>query len=345
MKQKKKRLGTFIMLIVLVPFFAFATGQSETTTSDELMEITWQFRYETSWALEDLNEMFNVNIISNGLWNNDSEAMDLMFASGDIPDVFTRGDVAEHYQEGITRSIPNSMIRQYAPNYTSILNKYPWAWIYHATPDKEDEQIGVVGVSLTSTWPFFFPAFRVDWAKNLGIELPNYEENKRSLEDAGRVYFLDEGRDIQWFEDLMVAFRDGDADGDGKNDTIPLAGCTNFSRSFAGLIGAFGVLLLAFFPELPIVLVAAIPIAISVAALFTVLWALANDLVTPGSAARDLGFTGIAFLVGGVVARFAGFAVDALNSQSENLGYRVLLFVIAAAFVLMPIALQRFSRR
>jgi len=113
----------------------------------------------------------------------------------------------------------------------------------------------------------------------------------------------------------------------------------------AGLIGAFGVLLLAFFPELPIVLVAAIPIAFSIAAFFTVLWALANDLVAPGSAARDLGFTGIAFLVGGVVARFAGFAVDALNNQSENLGYRVLLFVIAAAFVLMPVALQRFSSR
>ena len=113
----------------------------------------------------------------------------------------------------------------------------------------------------------------------------------------------------------------------------------------AGLIGAFGVLLLAFFPELPIVLVAAIPIAISVAGFFTVLWALANDLVAPGSAARDLGFTGIAFLVGGVAARFAGFAVDALNNQSENLGYRALLFVIAAAFVLMPIALQRSSRR
>ena len=113
----------------------------------------------------------------------------------------------------------------------------------------------------------------------------------------------------------------------------------------AGLLGAFGVLLLAFVPKLPVVLVAAIPIAISVAASFTVLWALANDLVAPGSAARDLGFTGIAFLVGGVLARSAGPAVDALNNQSENLGYRVLLFVIAAAFALMPIVLQRLSRR
>ena len=113
----------------------------------------------------------------------------------------------------------------------------------------------------------------------------------------------------------------------------------------AGLLGAFGVLLLAFVPKLPIVLVAAIPIAISIAASFTVLWALANDLVAPGSAARDLGFTGIAFLVGGVLARFAGFGVDALNNQSENLGYRMLLFIIAAAFILMPIVLERLSHR
>jgi MFS family permease len=112
----------------------------------------------------------------------------------------------------------------------------------------------------------------------------------------------------------------------------------------AGLLGAFGVLLLAFVPKLPVVLVAAIPTAISVSASFTVLWALANDLVAPGSAARDLGFTGLAFLVGGILARFAGFGVDALNNQSENLGYRVLLFVIAAAFILTPVVLQRMAR-
>jgi len=112
----------------------------------------------------------------------------------------------------------------------------------------------------------------------------------------------------------------------------------------AGLIGALGVLLLALVPRLPVVLVAAVPIGISIAAFFTVLWALANDLVAPRSAARDLGLTGIAFLIGGVLARFAGFAVDALNSQSEGLGYRVLLFVVAAAFLLMPVALRRFSR-
>jgi len=108
----------------------------------------------------------------------------------------------------------------------------------------------------------------------------------------------------------------------------------------AGLIGAFGVLLLALLPRLPIVLVAGIPIGVAVAAFFTIMWALANDLVAHSSAARDLGLTGVAFLVGGGMARFAGFGIDALNHQVDNLGYRTLLFVVAAAFILTPPALS-----
>jgi hypothetical protein len=237
----KKRWMLAVAALVLVAAFAGAAGAEEGASAGETMDITWQFRYETSWCLEELNRMFNVNIISNGLWNNDSEAMDLMFASGDIPEVFTRGDVMEHYQEGLTRSIPNDMIRKHAPNYTANLDNYPWAWLYHQNPDNPDEQIGIVGISLTSTWPFFFPAFRVDWAEKVGFDLPGYEENKRSLEDMGRVFFFDEARDLEWFEDLMIAFRDGDPDGNGKMDTIPLAGCNNRMRAFGGLVGAFGI--------------------------------------------------------------------------------------------------------
>ena len=206
------------------------------------MDITWQFRFEDSWFMQELNQKFNVNIIPNGIWNNDTDKVNLMFASGDVPEVFSRGPALEHYGEGVSRSIPADMIRANGPNYTKILDDNPWAWLVHKSPDDDDQQIALGGVSLTTSWVQYYPSFRIDWARKLGFDLPGYDENKVSLDDTGTVYFYDISRDIEWWEDLLIAFRDGDPDGNGKNDTIPMAACyDSTARTWAALIGSFGV--------------------------------------------------------------------------------------------------------
>lgn len=237
------RLGVLmpIMLAVCLPWFAVAEGQNE-AASGEPMDITWQFRFEDSWFMQELNQKFNVNIISNGVWNNNRDQVDLMFASGDIPDVFTRGSSLEHYDEGITRSIPESWIRQYGPEYTKIADDHPWAWLVHRSPDADDEQLALGGIGMTTMWVQYYPAFRVDWARNVGVDLPGYDANKVSLDDVGRVFFYDFSRDIEWWEDLLIAFRDGDPDGNGKKDTIPMAAANqSFARVWSAIIGSFGV--------------------------------------------------------------------------------------------------------
>ena len=43
------------------------------------------------------------------------------------------------------------------------------------------------------------------------------------------------------FEDLLVAFRDGDPDGNGKVDTIPASGSEHLHYTWAAVLGAYGL--------------------------------------------------------------------------------------------------------
>ena len=61
-----------------------------------------------------------------------------------------------------------------------------------------------------------------------------------SIDRHGRVYFYDQDFDLDWFENLLVAFSDGDPDGNGKMDTIPLGNNNSISRNWRTLAGAFG---------------------------------------------------------------------------------------------------------
>ena len=83
---------------------------------------------------------------------------------------------------------------------------------------------------------------RADWTLKVGGTLPGYEEKKMPLDGDDRVYFFDYDVTLDQYEDLLRAFRDGDPDGNGKNDTIPYGANNNVWRSFHVLAGAFGVL-------------------------------------------------------------------------------------------------------
>ena len=64
---------TALLALWLAPSMAFAEGQAEGAAADAPMEITWQLREETSYAAQVAEEIFNVRILGNGIWNNDRE--------------------------------------------------------------------------------------------------------------------------------------------------------------------------------------------------------------------------------------------------------------------------------
>ena len=70
--------------------------------------------------------------------------------------------------------------------------------------------------------------------------MPNYEAERVPLDRFGRNYYYD--HDYTWaeFEELLYLFRDGDPDGNGKDDTIPFLTNKDIYRYWGPLTGAFG---------------------------------------------------------------------------------------------------------
>ena len=106
-----------------------------------------------------------------------------------------------------------------------------------------------------------------------------------------------------------------------------------------GGLGALGAAILLFAESFTVVLLDGVLIGCSVGIMLSVTWTVANDMVSGRRAARDLGLTGIAMLVGSALARVAGVGIDALNHRSDGLGYQVMLISICIAFVVAAIML------
>ena len=109
----------------------------------------------------------------------------------------------------------------------------------------------------------------------------------------------------------------------------------------AGATGVASSLLLLFVGSIESVLAVGVVVGIAVGLFMTLTWAVANDLVSHASAAKELGYTSIATLAGAAAARFAGIGIDELNDVSENLGYKAILVSVAIAFALSAAILAK----
>jgi MFS family permease len=113
----------------------------------------------------------------------------------------------------------------------------------------------------------------------------------------------------------------------------------------AGVCGVTSSLLLLFVGSIGPVLAIGVVIGIAVGLFMTLTWAVANDLVSRASAAKELGYTSVATLVGASAARFAGIGIDELNTVSENLGYKAILVGVAISFALAAVILAKVTSK
>ena len=235
-----------VLMILLAPSIIIA-GAAEETGAAEVMEITWmmrpQFGSETTWFIGELEEKLGVKIIPNGVSPNDSEKVPIMLSAGEFPDAgYVHSLPKELYREGVIRGIPKGMIRQHMPSYSRMLDtEYPIGWSLDTNPDNENEVLTIQGVQAFTDTGLFYLNFRNDWAANVGMNLPDYDRIKRSLDRFDRVYYYEKDLTLDWFEDLLVAFKNGDPDGNGKIDTIPFGAFNSKGWSWAPIAGAFGV--------------------------------------------------------------------------------------------------------
>ena len=207
------------------------------------MEITWLGAGEETWWITELEERFNVDIQLNGVARHDSEAEQITIAAGEFPDTGAPGwgsidEKRKLYDEAVIRSIPESALRANAPNYSKAMDtRYPAIWTTWESPDSADEQLAMGAIAENGMAGVFHLFTRKDWLDNLGIELPAYEATKQELNNS-IFYYENDALTLDWIESTLIAYRDGDADGNGRVDTIPLGGYTQGNSYTAWVWGA-----------------------------------------------------------------------------------------------------------
>ncbi len=244
-----KKAILFLLAATAILVFAAVSAGAEAGKESGPMEITWLAQYSegetTSWFIEEVNKKFNVSIKLNGIAPNQADQINIMLAAGEMPDTafMMAQDPKKLYNEGVTRGIPLAAIRKNMPNYTKMLDsKYPVGWLMNVNPSNKDERLALTSLLYYSDSILMgLLEFRIDWARKVGLDLPDYDAKKLSLDNYGRCYFLDHSVTLDWLEKLLIAFRDKDPDGNGKNDTIPWATCSDKNWSFVNIYGAFGL--------------------------------------------------------------------------------------------------------
>ena len=143
----------------------------------------------------------NFNQVKGGDW---STKLNLMLASGEYPDIIQRGDInLEMYGVDQEILIPlDEYIDAYMPNYKALLEKDPQMAQGLRSSDGKTYQIGwIIPQNINVNSHLFI---NTQWLKNLGLEKPTT---------------------IEEFEQVLIAFRDQDADGDGDpSNEIPYSG-------------------------------------------------------------------------------------------------------------------------
>ena len=157
-------------------------------------------------AFQYLNEQSNITFDVDSVPAEDAaEKEGLILASGDYPDVFifsslSKNDIDKYGAEGVFVPLED-YIRQYAPNLTSLLDERD-LWDYITAPDGHIYEMPALntGAELEAG---FHVWLNYKWLENLGLSEP------RSLEEL---------------HDVLVAFKEQDANGNGDpDDEIPLS--------------------------------------------------------------------------------------------------------------------------
>ncbi|EKN65197.1 extracellular solute-binding protein [Neobacillus bataviensis LMG 21833] len=198
-----------------------------------------------NYVQKRLEKQFNIKIknTKQDTWNADQ--VNLMVASGDLPDTFaftTGGKSAQElYDSGLTRTIPKEMLEKYAPRYMKMLSENAPGIKMNLKPGTDNEYLQLIGQYDHVDGLAWGPTFRLDWLEKLGIKPPG--EIKQVGPSGGRekIYYTDGAYTIQEVEDILKAFTFNDPDGNGKNDTYGLSPYNNQIHWSATLMGAFGI--------------------------------------------------------------------------------------------------------
>lgn len=162
-----------------------------------------QVDFDNLWFFNELEEKTGISIgwelVKDGDWQTKSN---IMFASGDWPDLIVRGDIdVEEYgaSQGILLPL-DDYLEEYMPNYYARLQMNDANASIPASDGKTYFIGNLTAQNVNHDGNFFI---NKTWLDNLGLEVP---------------------ATIDELTDVLRAFRDGDANGNGDpNDEIPFS--------------------------------------------------------------------------------------------------------------------------
>ncbi|MBR3764035.1 MAG: extracellular solute-binding protein [Clostridia bacterium] len=229
----KKFLATLLALVMLMALAAPALAEDTPTVTYYVRGGTAQYEpyiYPGLVGLLKIQQMAGVNIDWTVVCGNNDEIQAqylAMLASGNYPDIIQWqhnnsyvGGVSQLYADGIIIEL-NDVIDKYMPNYKALLEANPHVaktlmdsegrYLYFTVINPLNSNLEKVAV----TW--WGLMMRQDWLDNVGMEAPTT---------------IDE-----WY-DVLVAFKEGDPNGNGEMDELP------FDAGSAGhllFMPAFGI--------------------------------------------------------------------------------------------------------
>ena len=156
-----------------------------------------------------------------------TEKMSIVFASDDYPDMMFgvtglhKNLIAQLLQEGVVTDLRQHLGKGYTPNLDRIFAEKPEALAYMMNPQGQMQALA-----------------RFHFLESNYLE-QNYMINRRWLDALG----LDAPTTTGELRDVLIAFRDGDPNGNGKADEIPFAFVVNdgFAQHLRSMYGIWGM--------------------------------------------------------------------------------------------------------
>ena len=248
MKKKNiklwKRVSLLLVLSMLLTALVGCGSKNDTTTEDKpaesntdntetnaaeteaptddagdpmVIDMVAMYTYEDTQVQKDLEEKYNVKFTIEQVAADDSEAMNLYWATGNTPDVCINRnlDVKSLFRQGLVRSFPVEWLEEYAPDYMKSI---------YEINDPNDLEHGkeiVMSQIMVDGECVFVPrdsvtnhvgmlmCIRQDWLDALNLEVPT---------------------NVDELHDVMTAFTKDDPDGDGADDTFGMHGAARNQR-------------------------------------------------------------------------------------------------------------------
>lgn len=205
--MKKHLLVLSLLLLTLLALNMSALAQSEPVTIRIFAPQDAEQDFATNAFTQTVEEMFNVRFEWTTTTRDGASAAEqrnLALASGDYPDVFmlipwvdqfSAIDLLRYGQQGVILPL-NDLIAQYAPNITAAMDAYPELRNLATAPDGTIWGLPQYNGCYHCSFPYKMWV-NSRWMREQGIETPTT---------------------IEEFRDMLVAFQQNDANGNGVRD-------------------------------------------------------------------------------------------------------------------------------